>query len=268
MCDLEFRVLGPVEVLDAGQPVPLSGTTTLTLLAGLLTSPNRVVPAHTLTEWVWGAALPAHPRAALHSGVSRLRRVVGPDIVETRAWGYRLRIDACHLDLLHFDRLLAAADEAVAAGLADKALTALDEAVGLWRAPLLGNIDSPTLRREVLPRLTDRYLGAVEERAELRLQLGREGALAEELSEAVRAHPFRERIVGQLMVALVRSGRQVDALAAYDTLRRALIEELGIDPLPALQDLRVRILRADPDLDTTSAAGKLDSCAARRMTPA
>jgi DNA-binding SARP family transcriptional activator len=245
-----------VEVLDAGQLVPLSGTTILTLLAGLLISPNRVIPAQTLTEWVWGAALPAHPRAALHSGVSRLRRLVGPDIVETRAWGYRLRIDACRLDLLHFDRLLAVADEAVAAGLADQAVTALDEAVGLWRAPLLGNIDSPTLRREVLPRLTERYLGAVEERAELRLRLGRGGALgalAEELSEAVRAHPFRERIVGQLMVALVRSGRQVDALAAYDTLRRALNEELGIDPLPALQDLRVKILRADPGLDTTPA---------------
>ncbi len=272
MSALEFRVLGPVEVSNDGELVALNGSTTLTLLAGLLISPNRVVPVDTLIEWVWDGRLPAHPRAALHNGVSRLRRLVGEDLVETLAWGYRLHIDADRVDLLRFDRLLAAADQAAARGMAGNALAALDEAVGLWRAPLLGNIDSSALHREMVPLLTERYLGAVEERAGLCLRLGRPGPLAEELSEVVRAYPFRERIVGQLMVALVRSGRQADALAAYDTLRRALNEELGIDPLAALRDLQVKILRADPGLDLAAPAvrGTLDSFslhALRRPAP-
>jgi DNA-binding SARP family transcriptional activator len=248
--DLEFRVLGPVEVMRGGHRVALGGRTTLTLLAALAVSPCRVISVDTLIDYVWNTQLPDHPRAALHNGVSRLRRLLGEDILETLGWGYRLRVDAPGLDLLQFDQHLAAARQAIAAGRDEAALTALDDAIRLWQEPLLGNVDSPSLHREVVPQLTERYLGAVESRAELCLRRGVRGALVEELAAVARAHPLRERITGQLMIALVQAGRRADALVAYNSLKRTLRDELGIDPTDALKDLHVKILRADPDLGT------------------
>lgn len=248
MGDLEVRVLGPVEVLRGGRQVPLGGRTTLTLLAGLAVAPRRVVSVYTLIDYVWDADLPGNPRAALHNGVSRLRRILGEGTLETLGLGYRLRVDTDDLDLLRFDRHLGAAWQAIDRGRDETALTALDDAIHLWREPLLGNVDSPLLHREVVPRLTDRYLEAVETRAELCLRLGVTRALVEELAVVARAYPLRERIAAQLMIALARSGRRADALVAYNSLRCALRDELGVDPTAALKDLHVKILRADPDL--------------------
>jgi DNA-binding SARP family transcriptional activator len=245
--DLEVRVLGPVQVLRGGHRVALGGKTTLTVLACLALSPHRTISVDALIDHVWGTALPAHPRAALHNGVSRLRQVLGKDVLETLGWGYRLNVDADSLDLLRFDRCLAAARVAASGGRDEEALTALDDAFRLWQEPLLANVDSQMLRREVVPRLTERYLQAVELRAELCLQRGRHGALVDELWAVACAHPLREHLAGQLMIALVRSGRRTEALATYDALRYALREELGIDPGAELQDLYVNVLRADPD---------------------
>jgi DNA-binding SARP family transcriptional activator len=246
--DLEIRVLGPIEVRRGGNPVALGGRTTLTLLAGLAVSPRRVVSVDALIDCIWDAEPPGNPRAALHNGVSRLRRILGHGSVETHGWGYRLHVDADDVDLLRFDEHLAAARRATALGLDKTAVAALDDAIHLWREPLLGNVDSPSLHREVVPRLTERYLEAVETWTELRLRLGIPGAL-EELAAVARAYPLREHLTGQLMIALVRAGRRADALVAYNTLRCALREELGIDPAAALQDLNVKIRRADPELD-------------------
>jgi DNA-binding SARP family transcriptional activator len=246
--DIEVRVLGPVEVLRGGRQVPPGGPTTLTLLAGLAVAPGRVVSADTLIDYVWDAALPGNPRAALHNGISRLRRLLGEGRLERLGRGYRLSVDADGLDMLRFDRQLAAARQAIARGRDDSALPALDEAIGLWREPLLGNVDSPSLHREVVPQLTERYLEAVETRAELYLRRGVPGALLEQLAVVARAYPLREHLAGQLMIALARAGRRADALVAYNSLRCALREELDIDPTTALRDLHVKILRADRNL--------------------
>jgi DNA-binding SARP family transcriptional activator len=243
MKEIQFRVLGPVEVMRLGRPVPVAGSTTLTLLTGLLLSPNRVIPVDTLMAWAWPAELPVHPRAALHNGVSRLRRLLGAGFVETLSWGYRLRTDADHHDLLSFEDLRTSARSAAARGHFKSALADLDKAAALWRTPLLGNVDSVSLERERVPDLTERYLGMMEERNDLRLHLGLHEPLVEEMPELIRAHPFRERLVGQLMIALTRTGRRVDALHAYETLRTALDADLGIDPGTSLQLLRTRILR-------------------------
>ncbi len=243
---LEFRVLGPVEILRGGVPVVLPGRTTTILMAGLALSPSRIVPNDTLIEWTWGARLPARPRAALQSGISRLRRLLGEDLVETAGLGYRLRADAGQLDLMRFRELVATGIRAADEGAPERALVSLDQALRLWRGFPLSNVDSPPLHRDLLPGLTERYLRAVELRCHLCLRLGRYPAVIQELSVVAPQHPFHERLAGQLMIALVKSGRRADALAAYDRLREALAEELGIDPGAALRALHARILRGDP----------------------
>lgn len=256
MSDIQFRVLGPVELLRDGEPVPLGGNTTLALLAGLLTSPNRIVPASRIIEWLWSGKLPEHPRAALHNGVSRLRRLVGPGFLSTHAGGYCLHADAGHLDLLGFDQLRAAARDAISRGAVAEAMKALDEAVGLWQEPLLSNVESAVLCDEVIPQLTERYLAAVEERASLYIRFGRPDAITQHLSAVVSRHPFRERLVGQLMAVLTRTGRRADAISAYTVLRRTLREELGIDPGAEVQSLLVTILREDPVMTSRPVSGR------------
>jgi DNA-binding SARP family transcriptional activator len=244
-----LRVLGPVEVVRGGIPEALpGGRTTTIILAGLALSPNRIVPGDTLIDWTWGARLPARPRGALQSGVSRLRRQIGEDLVETAGFGYRLHASAGQLDLVRFDELTGQAARAADDGAPEQALISLDRALRLWRGFPLSNVDSPALRRDLLPGLTERYLRAVEQRSDLCLRLGRYSAVVQELSVVVPRHPFHERLAGQLMIALVKSGRRADALAAYDRLRRSLAQELGIDPGEALQALQGRILRAQDGL--------------------
>ena len=246
--ELEFRVLGPVEVLRDGRQLLVPGRTAIVILAGLALTPGRVVPFDTLIEWRWGSELPAHPRAALHSGVARLRRLMGDNVVETAPSGYRLCAENARHDLSRFRELVSAATAATTD--AERAAVGfLGEAVALWRGTPLGNVDSPTLAREAAPGLTELYLRAVDQRAGLCLRLGMYDTVVQELSEVVLRHPFHERLAGQLMIALMRGGRQADALAAYDRLRKELAGELGIDPSPALRTLQAKILRADPGWD-------------------
>jgi predicted ATPase/DNA-binding SARP family transcriptional activator len=239
--DLEFRVLGRVEASRGGDPVALGRGASLNLLAGLLTSANNVVTADAAAEFVWGDRQPAHPRAALHTKVSRLRKVLGEEVIETVADGYRLRADPDQLDLLRFDDLIASAADATAD---TDALAALEEAIGLWRGTPLRNVHSAQLQSEIVPGLVERHLVACERWAEVSLRMGRPGPVAERLAPLVAAHPFRESLAGQLMLARYRAGRAADALAAYDTVRRTLQDELGVDPGKALQDLHTTILRA------------------------
>ncbi|MBV9450635.1 MAG: tetratricopeptide repeat protein [Streptosporangiaceae bacterium] len=252
MTEVEFRVLGPVEAVRDGRLLALSRGTLLDLLAALLISSNQVVGVESLAETVWYGRSPVHPRATLQSAVARLRRTIGGDFIETFPSGYRFRAEADYLDLLRFERLRTMAD---AAETTEDAVAALAEAVELWRGPPLHNVDSPSLLNEAAPRLTQAYLDACEKWAGLCLEIGRHEDVAARLTAMVEAHPFRERLVEQLMLALYRGARQADAIASYETLRRALSDEMGVDPGPALRDLHLKILRADPALDAGSLPG-------------
>lgn len=265
-----FRVLGPVQVLRGGKPVGVTGGTALSLLAALLVSPNQVVSAADLINLVWDGEGPAHPAAALQSAVFRLRRLLGEAVVETVGRGYRVCARSENLDLLEFRRLTAVAAAEGAQGADQAAVAFLDQALGLWRLPVLGNVNPGVLSRDVAPRLTDQYLDAHEMRAALCLRLGWHRRIADELAGLVNAFSFREQLAGCLMVALYRCGRQAEALAVYDKLRRSLAEELGVDPSAELQELHLHIVRADlagPEEALVSSVGTVSDRSARAADP-
>lgn len=240
---LEFRVLGRVEVLRGGVEVAVGRSGTLNLLAGLLVAANTVVAGDALVELAWGEALPAHPSAALHTKISRLRQLLGDERIQTVGDAYRLRADVSELDLLRFDSLVSRARTAASD---EDAAAALATAIGLWRGDPLANTDSPALASEATPRLTERYLMAWEQWAQLSLRLGRAAEVVERGVPLVDAYLFREPIVRTLMLAFYHQGRTADALTVYAGLRRRLREELGADPGAALQDLHTAILRGVP----------------------
>lgn len=250
--DLEFRALGVLEVLRAGEPVAVGKGSTLNLMAGLVVSANSAVSADALAELIWDGNQPAHARAALHNKISRLRQRLGEELIETTAGAYRLRVSAGQLDLLRFDELAGAAANAATDG---DVLAALEQAIGLWRGTPLSNVGSAVLQREAVPALTERYLMACEQWAAVCLRLGRPDAVAARLGPLAAAHPFRETLVEQLMLALCWTRRHADALAAYERVRHTLREELGADPGPAVQELHVRILRNTVEQPETGPRG-------------
>jgi predicted ATPase/DNA-binding SARP family transcriptional activator len=247
---VEFRILGPLEVLDGATPVAVSGAKERALLADLLVHAGRVVAADRLVEDLWGERPPGNPANTLQGRVSALRRALGPAAARltTRPPGYRLDVDPELVDAARFERLAADADRAAARDPA-RALGLLAEALGLWRGPALAEFaDQPWAQAEAA-RLEELRLAAVELRAELRLVTGRHGELVGELEALIAAHPLRERLQGQLMLALYRSGRQADALRVYQETRALLAEELGVDPSPELQRLHQAILIQDAALE-------------------
>ena len=185
--------MGPVEVFRDGCQLLLPGRTAIVVLTALLLAPDRVVPFDTLIRWRWDTALPAHPRAALHSGIARLRRLLGDDLVETVPLGYRLRADGTRLDILRFRELSGAAATALAAGAAQDALALLGQAAALWRGDPLCNVDAPALIREAVPGLTEQYLQVISQRAALCLRLGLCDVVVRELSMIAHRYPFNER---------------------------------------------------------------------------
>jgi DNA-binding SARP family transcriptional activator len=242
MDEPKFRVLGPIEMHRAESPVRVTGNT-LIVLAGLLLSANDIVSTDQIAEWVWAKGLPDHPRAALHNSLSRLRRLCGPKSIETVAGGYRLITDSEHLDVLRFRDLTASAAASLRADAAEEAAELLDEALGLWRQPLFGNLDSPVLTHDFAARLSEQYMSAQEARARVCLRLGRYDDVTDALPPLVRAHPFREAMAGSLMTALMASGRRAEALATYQSVRCALREELGIEPSQRLRELHLQMLQ-------------------------
>lgn len=257
MEELKFRVLGPVEILRGGKPVVLTGRYAVNMLAALLLSANKPVTYDTLADMVWGDSLPAHPRAALQSLKSRLHRILGDDTIQTLNTGYQISAGDDKLDLLHFERLIAVADEALSDDSAYRAVAAIDQALSLWKLPVLANVRSDILLRDGVSFLTELHLSAQEKRAALQLRLGHYPAIIAQLSGLVSAHPFREVMVGLLMLALYRSHRQAEALSVYENLQQALREGLGVDPSEALQRLHVSILRRDASLDHPDVARTL-----------
>jgi len=232
---LEFRILGPLEVVDRGQTVALGGPRQRALLALLLTRANRVVFRDELIDELWHDEAPEGARNALQFHVSRLRKALAPsDVLLTREPGYMIRVADGELDLLQFERLR---DSARAAP-PEEAAQLLRRALELWRG----------LPQAEIAYLDELRLAALEQRIDAELELGRHADLVAELEQLVREQPLRERFRGQLMLALYRSGRQAEALDVYRETRQTLTDELGIEPSPSLQELERGILRHDPEL--------------------
>ncbi|MGR6924281.1 BTAD domain-containing putative transcriptional regulator [[Actinomadura] parvosata] len=247
---MRFDVLGPLRVwTDDGRPVRVPEVKVRALLADLLVQAGRPVSAHRLAEDLWGDNPPGNPVNTLQTKVSQLRRALeqaepgGRELVAFQAPGYVLR--AADVDATRFAALLdqarAATDPRAKAGL-------LSDALALWRGPAYADFADEEFARIAAIRLEEQRLTALEEQAEVRLELGEHSLMTDELGELVAAHPLRERLRAAHLRALYRSGRQAEALAGYDELRHRLADELGLDPGPALAALHQAMLRQDPSL--------------------
>jgi DNA-binding SARP family transcriptional activator/pimeloyl-ACP methyl ester carboxylesterase len=253
---VEFRVLGPLEVTAGGQTLEVGGARARAVLAMLLVHANQVVSADRLAEELW----PGHPadRAAanLQVRLSELRKALRSageaDRLVTRPPGYLLRVASEEVDAVRFEQLASAGDAALAAEDAAVAAQRLEEALSLWRGPALADVDPAPFAQAEAGRLEETRLAALESRVEAHLACGRHRELIAELETLTAAHPLRERLWSQRMLALYRAGRQADALVAYRELRAILVDELGIEPSPELRDLQARILRQDPGLGRPS----------------
>src|SRR5215217_5505915 len=242
---LEFRILGPLEVRRDGAAVEVSGQRQLAVLALLLLNANRVVPTERLVDHLWGEHPPRAAVPALHNALTQLRKLLGGDALQRRPPGYMLRVDPDRYDLARFERLLAAAREAEG----DERARVLRDALAEWRGPPLQELAYESFAQSEARRLDELRISALEDRIDADLEAGRHAALVPEIEALVSEQPHRERLRGQLMLALYRSGRQADALQAFQDARRALAEELGIDPGSNLRQLHASILRQEAGLD-------------------
>lgn len=255
---VEFRILGPLEVVADGRPLDLGPKQRL-LLALLILRAGEVVSTDRLIDDLWGDEAPRTAHSALQVHVANLRRALGSEAhaLVTRAPGYVLRVEPDGLDLRRFERLVEEADELEPAAAGE----ALRAALALWRGPPLADLAYEPALQTPVGRLEELRLGAVERRIEVDLALGRHAAVVTELESLADENPFREKLHALRMVALYRSGRQADALAAYRAARAALADELGIEPGPELRGLERAILDHDPALTldvpaATSSAGR------------
>ena len=245
--EMEFRILGPLEVTVDGQRIRLGGASLRALLSALLLHANEVVSSDRLIDDLWGEEPPGSGATALQVRVSQLRKALGPaaERLETTPPGYVFRVRPEELDLDRFSRLVEEADGSEAAVGSEK----LREALSLWRGPPLADCAYEPFAQAAIGRIAQLQLTAMERRIEAELMLGRHSEVVGELEALVVEHPLRETLRGQLMLALYRCGRQAEALAVYRTTRRALVEGLGIEPSPALQELEKAILRQNPELN-------------------
>ena len=266
---MEYRILGGLEVEDRGRPVPVRGPRQRALLAYLLVNANEVVPDERLLEDLWADEPPKSGLAALRVRVSQLRKGLeeGDTLILTRPPGYVLHVPADAVDARRFEQLLADGRKALAAGRAEAAATTLRDALALWRGPALADVAYQQWAQAEAARLEELRRSALEERIEADLALGRHAELVGELEALVAAEPLRERLRGQLMLALYRCGRQADALAAYRSARASLVEELGIEPGRALAELEAAILRQDQGLELPAHAPEPQPAAEATSVP-
>lgn len=249
---MHFFVLGPLEVRHEDRVLSLGGVKQRSLLAVLLLRANEVVPREALIDELWGEGVPERALQQLNVRLSRLRRSLengGESPLVTTPGGYLLRVAPGELDLHSFQQLVEKGRQALRDGDPQRASECLREALSLWRGQALSDLNHEPFARVELDRLEELRLAALEDRVEADLALGRHGEVVSELEALIAHHPLRERLRGQLMLALYRSGRQADALRAYRDTRRELVEELGLEPGPSLRDLENKILRQDVTLD-------------------
>jgi DNA-binding SARP family transcriptional activator len=244
----EFRILGPLEALGEDGPLPLGGPKQRALLALLLVHANETVSSDRIIEELWGERPPRTAPSSLQNFVAQLRRLLGPDVLVTRSPGYVLRVDGEDVDAARFESLLSQARRAPA----EERLEKLRQALALWGGDPLADVAFEPFAQSEVRRLEDLRLRATEDRIDAEFELGQHAEVIGELEALVAANPLRERLRGQLMLALYRSGRQAEALQAYQAARIELVEGLGIDPGPALQQLHASILRQDDELSLAS----------------
>jgi DNA-binding SARP family transcriptional activator/streptogramin lyase len=238
---VEFRILGPVEVVDDGRPISIRRGKQLALLAYLLLRPNELAPSERLIDELWDERPPPTAAKVLQNAVSELRKALGEDRLLTRPPGYMLRVEPGELDLERFELL---ARRGRAAG--DPEL--LREALALWRGAALADLRDEPFAQRASAQLEESRLAAQEDRLDADLASGRHAELVPELETLIASHPFDERLYRQLMLALYRAGRPADALAVYQRARKAFDEELGLQPGPELEELQHRILNQDASL--------------------
>src|SRR5215207_9981683 len=239
---MRYRLLGPLEVHDGEGPVPLGGRRPRALLARLLLDPGRTLSIDRLVDDLWGEDVPETAVKMVHIYVSRLRRTLPPGTLVTRPPGYCLAVDADEIDATRFHRLREQGRAALAAGDPATASARLHAALDLWRGTPLAEFGEP-FAGPAAARLAEVHVACLEDRIEADLLLGRHADLAGELEAIVGREPLRERLRGQLMLALHRAGRHADALRAYRRFHRALGDELGLEPSPGLRELEGAILR-------------------------
>jgi DNA-binding SARP family transcriptional activator len=241
---MDFRILGPLQVRDRGRPIELPRRKQRAVLAILLLRRGETVSSDVLVDGLWGEHPPPTARAALHNYVAQLRRALGPGLVLSRAGSYLLDIGPEQIDVGRFERLTAEGRAASGEARVEK----LREALTLWRGPPLADLAFEPFAANEASRLEELRTAALEELIDAKLSLGASAELVAELEALITEHPFRERLRGQLMLALYRAGRQAEALEAYQEARRTLTDELGIEPSAPLRELEQALLRQDPSV--------------------
>jgi predicted ATPase/DNA-binding SARP family transcriptional activator len=244
----QFTLLGPLSVSRDGVPTAIGGQKPRALLAALLLEPNQVVSRDRLIDALWGEAPPDTARNTLQVYVSQLRKLLPDGALDTAPPGYRLVVDPETVDLFRFVRLCDEGRSRLADGNAAGAAETLRAALNLWRGAPLADLAWEPFAHAEIARLEELRLAALEDRIDADLALGRHGQLVPELERLVVEEPLRERLRAQLMLALYRAGRQADALAVYQRARKALLDELGIEPGESLRKLERAILAQDPAL--------------------
>jgi len=271
---MRFGILGPLQVIgDDGRELALGGRMPRTVLAILLLRANEVVSSDRLIEELWAGAPPASAAKGLHVHVSRLRRAIAashPDLggerLVTAAGGYLLRLAPDELDTQRCRQLIGEGRSLLAAGRPDQALAALSGAVELWRGDVLADFQYDAFAQAEIAQLGELRAALLEERIAVEMLLGREAQALGELERLVRDYPYRERLRGQLMLALYRTGRQAEALAEYRAARSALVDELGIEPSVELRQLHEAILAQDGALLRTDPGQPAPPAAAATTT--
>jgi DNA-binding SARP family transcriptional activator len=242
---VEFRILGPLEVYEGGKPVQLGGRNQRALLALLLLNAGEVVSTDRLIDGLWGEEPPRTASTSLQNAVSQLRKLLTAQRVVTKSPGYLLRLDGDELDAVRVAELAANARTVDA----EARVASLRAAESLWHGAPLADFGFDSFAQPAIARLNELRLNVIEERIEAELELGRHTDVIGELEALLGEHPLREGLRSLVMLALYRSGRQADALQAYQDGRRILIEQLGIDPSPTLQRLHGAILRQERSLE-------------------
>src|SRR5215218_9867451 len=226
-----------MSVTVEGEPVELGGPKRRALLAALLLEANHVVSRDRLVDALWGEEPPDTARNTIQVYVSQLRKLLPDGMLETAPPGYRLAVDPETVDLFEFDRLSKEGQTALTVGDAARAAETLRTALELWHGRPLADLQWEPLAQAEVVRLEELRLTALEDRIDADLALGRHGQVVAELEQLVAAQPLRERLRGQLMLALYRAGRQADALAVYQRARKTFVDELGIEPSASLRKL-------------------------------
>jgi DNA-binding SARP family transcriptional activator len=243
---VDILLLGSVEVWQDDKRINLGHARQRCVLAALSTGPRRLVPTTELIDRLWSGAPPEQARQTLHAYVSRTRRALGISrgtTLQYRRGGYALEVDESAIDLFRFRHLVSRARRALAAGEGPRAAPLFEDALRLWRGDALSDLEGHWADG-VRARLAEERFAAMEDRLDVDLELGRHASVVGELTALVREFPWRERIVGQLMIALYRDGRQSDALRAYSTISHQLASD-GLRPGPGLRQVEERILRDD-----------------------